>query len=186
MGSGGLTDEALVVRAKRGSDAAFATLVDRHQHALRGFLARVCPVRSEVDDLAQETFLAAWTSLRFLNSADGFRPWLMGIAWRKAKGAGRSAMRSKARDTAWAETQPNEHIGSPDKTLALNQALNQLSSDQCAAVALCLGAGLTHPEAAAALKMPLGTLKSHVSRGRLRLQEILGLTAQEGSDANDR
>lgn len=164
----------LISRAREGSDAAFARLVDRHQRDVRRFLARVCPVASEVDDIAQETFLAAWTSLRLLRASTSFRGWLLGIAWRKAQGAARSAARTRARDTAWSDTQPTEHLANAGKALALEQAMAQLTPDQRASVALCLGAGLSHSEAASAMKIPLGTLKSHVLRGRARLQEILG------------
>ena len=58
--------------------------------------------------------------------------------------------------------------------LALRQALVSLSLDQRAAVMLCLAHGFTHAEAAEALDIPLGTIKSHVARGRERLREALG------------
>ena len=57
---------------------------------------------------------------------------------------------------------------------ALEQALATLSMDQRAAVTLCLAYGFTNEEAAVALRMPLGTVKSHVTRGRDRLREVLG------------
>jgi len=50
-----------------------------------------------------------------------------------------------------------------------------LPDDQRAAVALCLGAGWSHGDAAGILEMPLGTVKSHVTRGRARLEQILGV-----------
>ncbi len=169
-----MTDAALVKRARAGSDAAFAQLVDRHGQAVRTFMRRVCVNADEADDLAQDAFLSAWMSLRRLKEPDRFLSWLMGIAWRKAKTRARSAARTRARETAWQDGHPGSTSGNAELALALNQALGQLSPDQRAAVALCLGGGWTHPEAATALDMPLGTLKSHVSRGRARLAEILG------------
>ena len=62
--------------------------------------------------------------------------------------------------------------------LGLEQALADLSPDQKAAVVLCLGEGWTHGEAAAALGLPLGTVKSHVARGRDRL--LAALQSQAG------
>ena len=64
--------------------------------------------------------------------------------------------------------------GDPLARLAVHQALAQLSTEQRAAVMLCLGCGLSHTEAAEALDMPLGTVKSHVLRGRDRLRDALG------------
>ncbi len=173
MAGDSATDEDLIARARGGSDVAFAALVDRHQQAVRGFLIRVCPVRGDVDDIAQDTFLAAWTSLRLLRTGSEIRPWLLGIAWRKAKSAGRKAVRGRARDRVWSDTQPTEYVARTEHSLALDQAMAQLSIEQRASVALCLGAGLSHTEAAKAMNMPLGTLKSHILRGRARVRDIL-------------
>jgi RNA polymerase sigma-70 factor (ECF subfamily) len=58
--------------------------------------------------------------------------------------------------------------------MALEAAMAQLPPDQRAAVALCLAQGWTHAEAAEALDLPLGTIKSHVARGRDKLLSVLG------------
>ena len=172
---GDVADAALVARARAGSDRAFAQLVDRHQQSVRNFLRKIVPYADEADDIAQETFLAAWSSLRKLKSDEKFLTWTMSIAWRKAKGQARSAVRARNRDGAWRATQPEQTGNGAEMTLALNQALDQLSVEQRAAVSLCLGVGWSHGDAAEALNMPLGTVKSHVSRGRARLVEILGV-----------
>ena len=168
-------DALWVGRAKAGSDTAFAHLVDAHGQAVRNFLRRISPSADEADDLAQEAFLTAWMNLRHLKDPAKFRTWVMGIAWRKAKTQARSAGRSRARETEWQDAQesinPASHL---DKAFALRQAMAQLAPEPRAAVALCLGAGFSHPEAAEALEMPLGTLKSHVRRGRVQLTQILG------------
>ena len=175
------SDAIWVKRARAGSDAAFGRLVDAHGQAVRNFLRRICPNPDEADDLAQEAFLTAWMALRRLKDPARFRTWVMGIAWRKAKTRARSALRGRRRETSWQLEQESDEIAPhPDKTLALKQAMAQLSTDQRAAVALCLGAGASHPEAAEALGMPLGTVKSHVTRGRARLAQILGVDDVEG------
>ncbi|MBS0385613.1 MAG: RNA polymerase sigma factor, partial [Proteobacteria bacterium] len=61
----------------------------------------------------------------------------------------------------------------PARRLALATALASLPLDQRACAAMCLAAGYSHTEAAHALAMPLGTVKSHVSRGRERLLAAL-------------
>jgi RNA polymerase sigma factor (sigma-70 family) len=62
----------------------------------------------------------------------------------------------------------------PEDRLALERAMAGLPAEQRACVALCLAAEFSHAEAAEALGMPLGTVKSHVSRGRARLLQALG------------
>src|SRR5215831_2383269 len=92
-------DRALIAAIRGGSEPAFNSLVDRHQQAIRVFLRRLLGNDADADDMAQETFLAAWTHARSFKGQANVRSWLCGIAWRKAKGAQRSWFRGRARDT---------------------------------------------------------------------------------------
>ena len=170
-----MTDADLVRAARAGSDTAFARLVERHQAPVRGFLRRTLGSGwAEADDVAQETFLAAWSSLGRLRDPDGVRSWLCGIAWRKAQDRIRSARRSAARDHAWLdETETPAGISAEDR-MAMAAAMAELAPDVRACVALCLADGFSHGEAAGVLGLPLGTVKSHVARGRARLLKALG------------
>lgn len=167
-------DAVLVAAARAGSDAAFSRLVDRHGPAVRGFARRISPAPDDADDIAQEAFLSAWTRLRGLKEADRFKAWLMAIAWRKARERARSMGRSRTRETAWQGEQETSADPASDLAIAARRALSQLPVEQRAAVALCLAGGWSHGEAAGILNLPLGTVKSHVSRGRVRLQQVLG------------
>lgn len=172
---GGLqTDAELVSRALSGSDAAFSRLVERHQAAVRGFLRRMLGGWAEADDVAQETFLAAWQSLRSLKEPAGVRAWLCGIAWRKAQDRIRSSRRGAARDHLWLETVETPAGVSPEERMSVAAAMAELPADVRACVALCLADGWSHGEASMALGLPLGTVKSHVARGRARLLKALG------------
>lgn len=169
-------DVALLAAARDGSERAFNLLIDRHQQAVRVFL-RSLTARDEADDIAQETFLAAWTNAKSFRGEASVRSWLCSIAWRKLKASQRTWFRSRRRDTAYhgmTLTDEGQQTAAADEH-ALHQALAQLPSDQRAAVMLCLGCGLSHSETAEALDMPLGTVKSHVLRGRTRLREVLGV-----------
>jgi RNA polymerase sigma factor (sigma-70 family) len=175
----GVPDEALVARAKGGSTAAFDQLVRRHEAALRGFLRRVASEPSFADDLAQETFLKAWQSLGQWRGQGGsggsFKGWLFSIGWNKANDARRSQARTTKRDTQWSmerEAAPDPQ-GSAGARLDLDRTLRALTPDQRNVIALCFGAGLSHSEAAQALNMPLGTVKSHASRGREKMLDLL-------------
>ncbi|ALL13309.1 RNA polymerase sigma factor [Caulobacter henricii] len=167
-------DAPLVRAARGGSQAAFARLVAMHEKPLRGFLRK--SGWADADDIAQEAFVAAWTSLGRLRADEGFRAWLYGIAWRKAQDQSRSARRSARRDEDWRgqeALEASDEVGQ-DERLALQAALDTLPEDQRACVTLCLGQGWSHAEAAEVLKLPLGTVKSHVARGRERLLAVLG------------
>ncbi|WP_420469800.1 RNA polymerase sigma factor [Brevundimonas sp. FT23042] len=175
---GAETDVDLVRRARAGSDRAFSRLVERHQAAVRGFVRRFLGSGwAEADDVAQDAFVAAWASLRTLRDPAGVRPWLCGIAWRKAQDRIRGARRGAARDAGWLEAVSLPAGVAAEEKMALQDAMAELPVDVRACVALCLGDGWSHSEAAEALGLPLGTVKSHVARGRTRL-----LTALGGSD----
>ncbi|HEY1837254.1 MAG: sigma-70 family RNA polymerase sigma factor [Rhizomicrobium sp.] len=169
-------DAALVAAARAGSNPALARLIDRHQQAVRAFLARIAGSREEAEDLAQETFVTACSHLARYRGESGLRTWLCAIAWRKARAARRSLFRMRTRDAQYAERaqheRPNE-IGAED-SVALKAALASLPLEQRAAVVLCLAEDFSHAEAAEALSLPLGTVKSHVARGRAKLLSAMG------------
>lgn len=167
-------DAMLVAAAQRGSTDAFARLVQRHQQAVRAFLRRACGDWALADDLAQETFLAAWGRIGQLRAGASVRAWLCGIGYRKHLSALRSGSRRRARDARYERERPPAAATLTDERLALEAAMAELPADQRACVALCLAADFSHAEAAAALALPLGTVKSHVARGRARLLQVLG------------
>ncbi len=168
-------DAVLLAEARAGSRLALSRLIDRHQQAVRAFLRRVAADREDADDLAQETFVTAWSQLSTWRGQSTVRAWLLGIAWRKSRSAGRSLFRRMARDHAWADV---EALGpaadaAPEDRITLERAMKQLNPQQRAAVALCLAEDYSHAEAAEILGLPLGTVKSQVLRGRARLLELL-------------
>jgi RNA polymerase sigma factor (sigma-70 family) len=167
--------DAIVAAARAGSATAFAQLVDQHQQAVRGFLRRVAADREEADDLAQETFIAAWRRLPTWRGDGELRSWLFAIAWRKAANGRRALFRRLARDTGFADLSELERpdaAGAEDR-LALAAALATLPRAERAAAALCLAEDYSHSEAALILGVPLGTLKSHVARARAKLLSAL-------------
>jgi RNA polymerase sigma factor (sigma-70 family) len=168
-------DEALVAAAQGGSTEAFSRLVERHQQPLRAFLRRACGDWAQADDLAQETFLAAWSRIGRLKAGASVRAWLCGIGYNKHLTAVRSAGRERARGAAYQADRDETIDAAAEDKLALERAMADLPAEQRACVALCLAADFSHAEAAEALDMPLGTVKSHVSRGRARLLQALGV-----------
>jgi RNA polymerase sigma factor (sigma-70 family) len=168
-------EEARLIAAARGGDTrAFASLVGAHQQAVRGFLRRFTGHWADADDIAQEAFVTAWRKLARFEGRSSFRSWVSGMGFRIARDARRAHGRSAARDTQWTAEQDEAEASAPlEDRIALAKAMDALPEDQRAAIALCLGEGFSHREAAEILKLPLGTVKSHVTRGRERLLRAL-------------
>jgi RNA polymerase sigma factor (sigma-70 family) len=174
-------DAELVERIRRGSEHAFNLMVDRHSQAVRGFVRRLLGNAADADDIAQETFLAAWQDIHGYRGGATLRSWLCAIAWRKAKGAQRAWVRRLRRETQYHAAGAREGATGPsaEDAIAVQQALLTLPIQRRAAVVLCLAEGFSHAEAADALGCPLGTVKSHVTRGRALLVRALGGTLRQ-------
>ena len=164
-------EPAWVRGAQAGSADAFGRLVHLHQQGLRAFLRRLSP--NDADDLAQETFVFAWEQIGRFDPARSFRPWLFGIGWRKYREGRRSWLRLLTREGK-AAAPDTSHAPDPGLKMDLLKATQSLAPEQRAAVLLCLGAEFTHAEAAEVLALPLGTVKSHIARGREKLAAALG------------
>jgi RNA polymerase sigma factor (sigma-70 family) len=167
------SEQTWVREAQDGSAEAFSRLVREHQKGLRLFLRRLCGNQADADDLAQDTFVQALALITRFDSTRSFRAWLFGIGWRKYREQKRSWLRLLKRESRFAKIQENPACSDPGLRLDLNTALAGLPPEQRAALLLCLLQEFTHAEAAEALDMPLGTIKSHVQRGRERLEEML-------------
>ena len=167
-------EATLVGQAKAGSTRAFSELVVTEQQAVRAFLRRLCGDWAEADDLAQEAFVAAWEGMTRFQADRSLRAWLCGIAYRKYLASRRALFRRRKREAEYYGEQPATVPPASDARLDVSKALAGLPPEQRAAVALCLAAEFSHQEAAEALGIPLGTVKSHVARGRAKLLIALG------------
>ncbi|MBV8537994.1 MAG: RNA polymerase sigma factor [Alphaproteobacteria bacterium] len=167
------SDAALIAQAQAGSSQAFSRLVAQHQQPVRAFLRRLTGDWAEADDVAQQAFVAAWTHLARFERGRDFRLWLCGVAYRKFLAARRSHWRRRRREEIAVESQEMTATPDSDDRLDLRKAMAALPEEPRAAIALCLAAGYSHGEAAEALGIPLGTVKSHVQRGRAALIAIL-------------
>ena len=181
-------DVELAALAAAGGRREFGELVRRHGSAVRGLLRRMGAEGATADDIAQDAFIQAFQRCAEFRGEGTFAAWVKRIAARlyikrRAKDA-RYVDEAAATDEA---TPGVDHVGRVD----LDEALKTLSEPERLCVSLCHGAGLSHPEIATALNLPLGTVKSHVKRGldklRARLQPepqaqsgILGRAANVG------
>jgi RNA polymerase sigma-70 factor (ECF subfamily) len=160
-------DEELVRRAQLGSVAAFEQLVVRYGGRLHRYLRIELRHESDAHDALQESLTAAWRGLPSLRRADRFWPWLAGIASHKAADVHRRRTR-----TADAESAGESH--DDDLLLETREAISALPAHYREVLLLRYLLGLTEEEAAAALRVRVGTVKSRCSRARRALLEELG------------
>ena len=164
-------DLELVALAANGSRPAFGELVRRHGSAVRGLLRRMGADAASTDDLAQDAFLAAYEQIAEFRGEGTFQAWVRRIAARLYI---RRWRREQRVDFQAETSEPVENVSHPSvgDRIDLDEALRCLGAIERICVSLCYGAGLTNAEAALALNLPLGTVKSHVKRGldKLRLR----------------
>lgn len=167
-------DAALVHRAQQPDGArAFEMLVRRHQGLVRAQLRRLLgDDPAQADDLAQETFVLAWRKLPQFRGDSRLRTWLYRIAYScflqhlRRRGG-------RAHQDLDADEAPGADSATPELGLDLDSALRRLSVNQRAALLYCVQLEFTHEEAAEVLDMPLGSVKTHVARGKARLRQLL-------------
>lgn len=167
--------------AAGGDRRAFGELARRHGSAVRALLRRMGAEPALADDLAQDAFLAAFESIGDFRGEGAFVGWVKRIAARLYLKRWRRRAELDPVESDAVETGVGGE-GAAAQRLDLDGALASLSEAERLCVSLCYGAGLSHAEAAAALKAPLGTVKSHVKRGLDKLKQRLA-TPGEGASA---
>ncbi len=170
-----MEDAPLIARVIADDDRhAFATLVRRHQSCVRAFLLRLCCGDAALaDDVAQEVFLHAYQRLETYRSEGGFTSWLLAIAYR--------AFASEKRKRRWSAEELREapeagQNGAQDATAVtqdIARAMRHLRESERACLSLCYQWGMSHREAAGVMDCPVGTVKTHIARGKEKLREHL-------------
>lgn len=166
-------DSELIARALASDDrAAFGELVRRHQSAVRRFLRHLTRGdATTADDLAQDTFVDAHRKLATFRGRSTFATWLLGIAhnhWRNARRRQRSVP-LEPEHLATLEPQAAA-VTTSDLQHDLAGALRELAPEEQTALHLAYQQGLSHSEIAAILDWPLGTVKTHLARGKDKLR----------------
>jgi RNA polymerase sigma-70 factor (ECF subfamily) len=151
--------------------ASFCAVVQHQQGRVRAFLRRL--TRGDhalADDLAQETFLQAWRKRDRFRGEGSIEGWLTRIAWTRYL----MYRRAEGRQPEELDDQlPDMNAASPGNAFDLERAMARLSAHERAALTLCYALEYSHAEAAAIMALPLGTVKSHVQRGRGKLRALL-------------
>lgn len=182
-------DARLCARVAEGDEAAFAALVERYQHRIFGFCARMLGGdRAEAEDLAQDVFLTVYRNAGEFRGDCAFSTWLFRIAKNQTlnrikylERRGRSARRSEGEA-------PDERIArlvdpdarSPDDAMAeqqtarmVQEAIDELHEEHRAVVVLRDLEDLSYEEISEMTGLPLGTVKSRIHRARSALAKRL-------------
>ncbi|MFD1216458.1 MULTISPECIES: sigma-70 family RNA polymerase sigma factor [Microbulbifer] len=178
-----LTDEELIRRVvEDGDQRAYAQLVRSYQSQLRYSLRQLCDGdQGLADDMAQEAFIKAYKALPAFRGDARFSTWLYRIAYNlvmshKRKNAPDVDQEAVDRAQSQESVEESQQLG---MARDLNSAMGELSEAQRQAVHLCMQRGFSHEEAASIMKLPLGTVKSHVNRARAKLQSLLQAWREE-------
>ncbi len=176
-------NEALLVRtAAQGDAAAFGELVRTHQSQVRGFLRQLTGDPAQADDLAQDTFMRAWDKLASYSGRGRLSAWLMRLAYnvflqsvRKSKQDRRLLERLES-EAAAGETGDQKDAGSADgEWVDLPRLLSVLSQEERQVMTLGYAWGMSHGEIGEVAGLALGTVKSHIRRGKAKIRERFGL-----------
>ncbi|GAB3587136.1 ECF RNA polymerase sigma factor SigK [Calidifontibacter terrae] len=177
------TLEGLLHRCARGDEAAFARLYDLTSARMYGLALRVVRNPTYAEEVTQEAYLETWrTSARFDASRGAAISWLMTITHRRAVDRVRSVAASTRRDETF---ESRTHVPAYDTTVEeahrsldaerVRRALGHLTDTQRQAVELAYFGGYTHVEVAQLLDLPLGTAKTRIRDGLIRLRDTMGV-----------
>ena len=176
-------ERALIDRAQQGDHDAFAALVNEHQRYIYNLALRVLRDENEALDLAQETFVRAWSALPNFRGQSKFRTWLYRIVtnlcYNRLPGLRRS-LNALGDDVVEEIPDPDSKSGNPARKLEmqelrehLRQAVDDLDERYRLLIALRYQDELSYDEIASTLNLPLGTVKTGLFRAKERLRRAL-------------
>src|SRR5579863_7944407 len=186
-------EQLLIARSQRGDVGAFNQLVLRYQQTAFTVILRMLGDRDIAADVTQETFLAAFRAMPSFRGGSSFRAWLLRIAtnqacdhWRRAhrhpvdsldsltdEDEPYSASTMSSLIETGQDVNPEEALLTQELQQVIQRGLEELPLDQRVAVILCDVQGLSYEEIAVATQTTLGTVRSRIARGRVRLRRYL-------------
>ena len=166
-------------RVRAGDHDEFGVLFEEHARAVYNHAFRLTGNWSTAEEVVSLTFLEAWRLRRTVRPEGGsLLPWLLGIALNVARNVSRAARRQqaamsrlpKAPDVPDFADDLAGRLDDARQLDAVRTALTSLRRGERDVLALCVWSGLNYAEAAEALGVPVGTVRSRLSRARRKLQ----------------
>ena len=174
-------EQLLIQKAQKGDPDAFAALVDEHQRYIYNLALRVVKDENEALDLAQETFVRAWTALPNFKGQSQFRTWLYRIVTNLCYNRLphlRRSLNDLGDDVM--EELPESHFETPAQAFESNetkqhlqQAIASLDANYQMLITLRYQNELSYEEIASTLNLPLGTVKTGIFRAKEQLRRTL-------------
>jgi RNA polymerase sigma-70 factor (ECF subfamily) len=180
-----VTDETLIAQFQKGNVQAFDVLVRRYKDQLLNYVFRFVGNRVDAEDIVQETFLRVYKNKHYYKEIAKFSTWVYTIAGNLAKTELRRRKRRKIfsvsnfvndeRDFDIPDTahNPEKEVDSSMKDDVIQRTIEKLPPKFKEVILLRDVQGFAYEEISQILNIPLGTVKSRVNRGRLKLQEDL-------------
>jgi RNA polymerase sigma-70 factor (ECF subfamily) len=177
--------DEVVARVARGDEGAFERLYDAVSPQVHGLIRRVLRDPAQSEEVTQEVFLEIWrTATRFDPTRGKAKTWIMTMAHARAVDRVRSAQAANDRDikvgqrdypTAYDEV--SEAVESRLEQVQVRRCLGGLTELQRESVTLAYYGGYTYSEVAELLTVPLGTVKTRLRDGLIRMRDCMGVEA---------
>ena len=199
-------EDSFRARVREGDADAFGILFDDYARAIYRYSYRATGDATGAEDVVAQTFLEAWRLRKRVRPEGGsLGPWLYGIATNVLRNARRSERRYRAALSRIPDPEPTpdhaddlaQRAREQEELAAAQAALRALRPAEREVVALCVWEGLSYVQAAEAIGVPVGTIRSRLSRAKSRLQglarnellagsatELPAVSGQGGSDSN--
>lgn len=179
------TKEELLGRVAQGNENAFGELYDQMAPRVLGLVKRLLIDHSQSEEVTQEIFLEIWQSAtRYEATRGGASTWIMTMAHRRAVDRIRSSQAGRDRDTkigirdlAVEYDHVSESVEVRIEHERVEKAMSRLTELQRQAVSLAYYGGYSHKEVAEFLHIPLGTVKTRLRDGLIRLRDELGVAS---------
>lgn len=185
-----LSDAELIVACQNKDQTAFEVLVRRYQRTVFGLLYQLAPDWNDTADLSQEVFIRIWRSIGTLRNPHAFRSWLnqlvTNLFYDELRKRPKNAVISMdepqkssdldeigTRDIADHSSLPDEMTQRRELSEAIHQAIDKLPEQFRTVIVLRELEGLSYDEIASLTKTEIGTVKSRIARGRVKIQEML-------------
>ena len=177
--------EVLLTRIADGDPSAFAALYDEMSPRVLGLIRRLLVDHAQSEEVTQEVFLEIWqTASRFDQNKGGASTWILTMSHRRAVDRIRSSQAGRNRDTKIGLRDYTPDYDQVSETVEITiehervkKAMLQLTELQRQAVSLAYYGGYSHSEVAEMLSVPIGTVKTRLRDGMIRLRDHFGVSA---------